>query len=47
MWNTGVVVGPFAVGIAMDQTGPSGLPWTIVGFYVLVATVILVRGRAK
>jgi MFS family permease len=47
MWNTGVVVGPFAVGIAMEQTGPAGLPWTIIGFYVLVAAVVVVRGRTK
>ena len=47
MWNTGVVVGPFAVGIAMDQTGPSGLPWTIIAFYVLVAAITAARGRAK
>ncbi len=47
MWNTGVVVGPFAVGIAMDQTGPAGLPWTIIGFYALVVAVVVVRGRAK
>lgn len=47
MWNTGVVVGPFAVGFAMDQTGPSGLPWTIIAFYALIAVITAMRGRAR
>ncbi len=47
MWNTGVVVGPFAVGLAMEQTGPSGLPWTIIAFYMLVAVFTALRRRAR
>ena len=47
MWNTGVVVGPIAVGFAMRQAGPAGLPWTIIAFCLLVAAVTAMRGRAR
>jgi MFS family permease len=47
MWNTGVVIGPFAVGLMMEQTGPGGLPWTIVAFYGVVALFTSLRGGAR
>ncbi|MBT7615198.1 MAG: MFS transporter [Rhodospirillaceae bacterium] len=47
MWNSGVVVGPFAIGFAMDMTGPSGLPWTIIVFFVVVAAITAMRRQHR
>lgn len=45
MWNTGMVVGPFAVGFTMDVAGAGAFPWTMVGFYAAVILFIAARGR--
>jgi MFS family permease len=47
MWNTGMVVGPFAVGFAMDAAGAGALPWTMVAFYAVVIVFIAARGRRR
>jgi len=45
MFHLGIVAGPFAVGFAMDEAGPAGLPWTLALFFVAVIGFMLLRGR--
>jgi len=47
MWNTGMVVGPFAVGFAMNVAGADAFPWTMVVCYVVVIAFVAARGRRR